>query len=83
MPAARAGRCVAMAMLLKRSFSLSGHRTSVALEKEFWLALERMAANQGIVLSSLVASIDAAREANDPLASRLRVAALLGTPVNS
>ena len=25
--------------LIKRSFSLVGHRTSVALEKEFWAAL--------------------------------------------
>ena len=29
-------------MLEKRSFSLSGHRTSVALEAEFWAALEEI-----------------------------------------
>ena len=27
-------------MLQKKSFSLSGHRTSVALEAEFWVVLE-------------------------------------------
>ena len=27
-------------MLKKRSFSLSGHRTSVALEAEFWAVLD-------------------------------------------
>jgi predicted DNA-binding ribbon-helix-helix protein len=30
-------------MLIKRSFSIAGHRTSVALEPEFWDALERCA----------------------------------------
>ena len=63
-------------MLVKRSFSLSGHRTSVALEPEFWTALERMAARAGHSLGALVASLDASREPQAPLASRLRVAAL-------
>ncbi len=63
-------------MLFKRSFSLSGHRTSVALEQAFWTVLERMAAERGVGLGGLVARIDAEREAGDPLASRLRLAAL-------
>lgn len=63
-------------MLAKRSFSLSGHRTSVALEPAFWSVLEGMAAGRGMSLGRLVASIDAARSPADPLASRLRLAAL-------
>ena len=63
-------------MLVKRSFSLSGHRTSVALEADFWDVLERMAAERGQTLGALVASIDASRQPGDPLASRLRLAAL-------
>jgi predicted DNA-binding ribbon-helix-helix protein len=63
-------------MLVKRSFSLSGHRTSVALEPEFWAALERMAARAGLSVGALVASLDASRQPQDPLASCLRVAAL-------
>ena len=62
-------------MLKKRSFSLSGHRTSVALEPEFWAALEAMAAARGSSLAGLVAEIDAARGPR-PLASACRVAAL-------
>ena len=31
-------------ILIKRSFSLAGHRTSVALEQEFWTALMHIAA---------------------------------------
>lgn len=65
--------------LAKRSFTLAGHRTSVALEPEFWAALEAMARDRGTSLSALVARCDAARaEAGAPLASALRVLALTG-----
>ena len=64
-------------MLVKRSFSLSGHRTSVALEPEFWAVLERMAAANAHSLAAAIAQLDAARTPADPLASRLRVAALV------
>jgi predicted DNA-binding ribbon-helix-helix protein len=63
--------------LVKRSFSLAGHRTSVALEAEFWTALEEEAAASGRRLVGLVAEIDAARAPKRPLASALRVHALL------
>ena len=65
-----------MAFLLKRSFSLSGHRTSVALEPPFWDALGGLAEARGMALSALVAEIDAARPPGHPLASALRLAAL-------
>lgn len=64
-------------LLVKRSFTLAGHRTSVALEPEFWTALAAIAAARGRSLSGLVADIDAARGADRPLASALRVHALL------
>ena len=65
--------------LAKRSFTLAGHRTSVALEPEFWAALEAMARDRGTSLSALVAACDAARaESGAPLASALRVLALGG-----
>ncbi|GBQ30322.1 ribbon-helix-helix domain-containing protein [Gluconacetobacter azotocaptans] len=63
--------------LAKRSLVLSGHRTSVALEPEFWTALEAMAQAHGLGLPALIARIDAARDPTRPLASALRVAALL------
>ena len=62
--------------LIKRSFSLSGHRTSVALEPEFWAALSDIAARRGAALSALVAAVDAARSPGQPLASALRIVAL-------
>ena len=66
-----------MSGLVKRSFSLAGHRTSVALEQEFWDALTAMATAAGLSLSAFVAATDAARDPNRPLTSGLRVLALL------
>jgi predicted DNA-binding ribbon-helix-helix protein len=63
-------------MLRKRSFSLSGHRTSIALEPEFWAVLQMMATGRGMALAALVAQIDAERPSAQALASALRVAAL-------
>ena len=63
-------------MLIKRSFSLAGHRTSVALEPKFWAVLDEAAARRGASLASLVAGIDAQRMPPEPLASALRLAAL-------
>jgi predicted DNA-binding ribbon-helix-helix protein len=62
-------------MLKKRSFSLSGHHTSVALEIEFWTVLDGEARRGGKSLAALVGEIDAARGMR-PLASALRVHAL-------
>lgn len=61
--------------LVKRSLSVSGHRTSVALEAEFWRALEALALREGITLPALIAQIDADRDQR-PLASALRIHAL-------
>jgi predicted DNA-binding ribbon-helix-helix protein len=63
--------------LEKRSLSLAGHRTSVALEPAFWRALEDAASREGITLAALVRTVDAARaDPSVPLASALRVHAL-------
>jgi predicted DNA-binding ribbon-helix-helix protein len=61
--------------LRKRSLNLAGHATSLAMEPEFWTALEVLAAARGLRLSALVAEIDAGR-GNRPLASACRVVAL-------
>lgn len=63
--------------LAKRSFRLAGHRTSVALEAEFWHALEAAASRHGKTLAALVEELDAGRaDTARPLASTLRVFAL-------
>jgi predicted DNA-binding ribbon-helix-helix protein len=69
--------------LIKRSFTLAGHRTSVALEEEFWDALLRLAQSRGQTLSALIAAADTARGAECQLASALRVIALLSAEERS
>jgi predicted DNA-binding ribbon-helix-helix protein len=66
--------------LAKRSFSLAGHRTSVALEREFWEALAEIAERRRQPLSALVAEIDAGRTPEQPLASSLRIFCLRERP---
>jgi len=55
---------------------IAGHRTSLALEQEFWAALEKIARARSMTLPVLIASIDEARGKNAPdasLASAVRV----------
>ena len=65
----------AMPRLEKRSVSLAGHATSVALEPEFWAVLEAMAVAEGVSLAALLIQLDGGR-GERPLASACRVAAL-------
>ncbi|PHS28967.1 MAG: hypothetical protein COA85_02570 [Robiginitomaculum sp.] len=63
-------------MLIKRSLSISGHRTSLALESEFWSALIHAATQEEKSLATMVAEIDKARESRQEksgLASAIRV----------
>ena len=64
-----------MPRLQKKSVTLSGHETSLALEPEFWTTLQEMAQVQGLSLAQLVRTFDEARM-DRPLASACRVEAL-------
>ncbi len=55
----------------KRSVIISGHRTSVSLEPEFWGALKEIAQHRGMSINELVTEIDGQRRGN--LSSALRV----------
>ena len=58
----------------KRSLSIAGHRTSIALEPEFWAALEAMAAEKSTTMAGLIRQIDETRDtANLSSATRLAV----------
>jgi predicted DNA-binding ribbon-helix-helix protein len=63
-------------VLKKRSFSVAGHKTSVALEPEFWVALEDASHDERQPLGALIARIDSTR-GDRPLASALRVYSLM------
>lgn len=69
-------RSVVVGGLLKRSMRIAGHRTSVALEAEFWEALEILARTRSTSLPRLIAEIDRERERSGgkaSLASAVRV----------
>lgn len=59
----------------KRSLTIAGHRTSIAIEQEFWAGLEAMALSGGKSIAALVAEIDEQREAPN-LSSAVRLAVL-------
>lgn len=59
----------------KRSLTLAGHRTSLALEPEFWAALEAIAAERGVSVAGQIGEIDRARAAPN-LSSAVRIAIL-------
>lgn len=69
--------------LQKRSMRIAGHRTSLALEPQFWAALEGIARERGASLPALIAGIDEARARDTPeasLASAVRVFILENRP---
>lgn len=58
--------------IVKRSLTISGHRTSISLEDAFWRRLKGLAANRALSLSALIAEIDASRGSAN-LSSAIRV----------
>ena len=64
-----------MSGLIKRSVSLSGHATSVALEPEFWAILDAVAEAMQLSRAALLIRIDE-RRGRRPLASACRLLAL-------
>ena len=58
---------------VKHSLTLKGHRPSVSLEEEFWIAFRDIAARQGRAINDLAAEIDAKRGTDRGLASAIRV----------
>jgi predicted DNA-binding ribbon-helix-helix protein len=60
---------------VKRSLTVSGHRTSLSMEPEFWAVLKTLAKSRGLTTAALIAEIDAARGSAN-LSSAARVYAL-------
>ena len=60
--------------LIKKSFTIGNHRTSISLEPEFWDALEIKAFEQDVSLSKLVLKIDNEKPKDyNNLASYIRI----------
>ena len=57
----------------KHSLTLKGHRTSVSLEKPFWDAFRKIAAQKGRAINDLAAELDEARGTASGLATAIRL----------
>lgn len=57
----------------KHSLTLRGHRTSVSLEKPFWDAFRRIAADMNRPINDLAAEIDESRGTTSGLATAIRL----------
>ncbi|MBL8629393.1 MAG: ribbon-helix-helix domain-containing protein [Rhodospirillaceae bacterium] len=57
----------------KRSVKLSGHRTSISVEDEFWEELKKIAETDKVTIAELLTRIDADRPGNLSSAARLYV----------
>jgi predicted DNA-binding ribbon-helix-helix protein len=57
----------------KRSFTIGGHQTSIALEDAFWNELAALAKARRLSLSAVVAEVDSQRGESGNLTSALRV----------
>lgn len=60
-------------MIKKYSVTIHGHRTSLSLEREYWLELKNCAKHQKKSLATLISELDNQRMENDNLSSTIRV----------
>ena len=58
--------------IVKRSLTISGHRTSISIEEAFWRRLKALAAKRERSVGAMIAEIDAGREGAN-LSSAIRV----------
>ena len=58
-------------MLIKKSLTIHKHRTSIALEQEFWDVLKDISIEKNYSVEKLISNIDINRNAS--LASSIRV----------
>jgi predicted DNA-binding ribbon-helix-helix protein len=55
------GDALMKSLIIKRSVSIGGHKTSVSLEDAFWSSLKEIATDESVPLSKMVAEIDKTR----------------------
>ncbi|GGD20392.1 ribbon-helix-helix domain-containing protein [Aureimonas glaciei] len=60
-------------MIVKRSITIRGHRTSISIEDAFWIRLQAIAGARAQPIAALVAAIDAGREPGSNLSSAVRL----------
>jgi predicted DNA-binding ribbon-helix-helix protein len=59
--------------MYKISISLSGHKTSISIEKEFFDILKQLAKDRKVSTASIIKSIDDNRKPGSNLSSEIRI----------
>ena len=59
-------------VIIKRSVTVGGHKTSISLEAEFWNGLREIAALQNVTVTALLQKIDSERQSAN-LSSAVRI----------
>ena len=59
-------------LIVKRSITVAGHKTSVTLEDAYWESLKEIATGRNMTLSSLVTAVDSERPRSN-LSSAIRL----------
>ena len=62
-------------LVIKRSVTIGGHKTSITLEAEFWAGLREIAMQRQMTLSALLSEIDVHRDTPN-LSSHIRLMVL-------
>jgi predicted DNA-binding ribbon-helix-helix protein len=59
--------------MAKRSVTIAGHRTSIALEDPFWAGLGEIAGATGRPVAGMIADIDRGRDPDTNLSAAIRL----------
>ncbi|MBL42284.1 MAG: aryl-sulfate sulfotransferase [Rhodospirillaceae bacterium] len=60
-------------MIKKKSVNISGHRTSISIEEQFWQVLKEISEYKKKSINSLIFEIDKKRNINTNLSSAIRL----------
>ncbi len=60
-------------MIVKKSVNISGHRTSISIEEQFWEMLKEISNHCNKSINSMILDIDKDRDINTNLSSAIRL----------
>ena len=60
-------------MIIKKSVNISGHRTSISIEKQFWEVLKEISEYKKKSINSIILDVDRKRNINTNLSSAIRL----------
>ncbi len=60
-------------MIIKKSVNISGHRTSISIEEQFWEVLKEISLYKKKSINSIILEVDRKRNINTNLSSAIRL----------